>query len=156
MGGMKNTGPARIVVIDDNRDHLQFVTTLLARAGHKSAGFASARYALDFMRREPIELVITEIFMPDMDGFELMRIMRRHFPKTSVLTLSGGRPIEKDFYLQCAKHLGAVAALRKPCDPDALRALVEQLLPRRDGENRAGAPPSVPETATEDGGAQTG
>lgn len=119
-----------IVAIDDDEEHLAYVTALLARFGRDSRGFTNARDAVAFMKESRVELVITDIFMPDMDGFELLRTLSAAFPHVAVVTLSGEGRMTKDFYLECAQHLGAVAALRKPFDPDALRRIVEQFAPR--------------------------
>jgi len=115
-----------IVAIDDDEEHLAYVTTLVTRMGRHCVGFANAREAIAFMKGNRVELVITDIFMPDMDGFELLRALSTAFPEVGVVTLSGEGRMTKDFYLECAQHLGAVAALRKPLDPDALRRIVEQ------------------------------
>jgi DNA-binding NtrC family response regulator len=119
-----------IVAIDDDAEHLAYVTALVTRMGRPCLGFATAREAIAFMKANRVELVITDIFMPDMDGFELLRALSTTFPQVPVVTLSGEGRMTKDFYLECAQHLGAVAALRKPFDPDALRRIVEQFAPR--------------------------
>ena len=119
-----------IVVIDDDEEHLAYVTALLTRMGRACLGFASAREAIAFMKGNRVAFVITDIFMPDMDGFELLRALRTAFPAVAVVTLSGEGRMTKDFYLECAQHLGAAAALRKPFDPDALRRIIERLAPR--------------------------
>jgi len=123
----------RIVVIDDDSQHLVYVTTVLTRAHYHSVGFTRARQALSFIEENAVDLVITDIFMPDMDGFELLRAIRDRFPAMPVVTLSGDAPIEKDFYLKCSTHLGAVASLKKPLEPATLRATVSQLLSRAPG-----------------------
>lgn len=115
-----------IVAIDDDEEHLAYVTALLTRFGRDSRGFTNARDAIAFMKENRVELVITDIFMPDMDGFELLRVLSAAFPHVAVVTLSGEGRMTKDFYLECAQHLGAVAALRKPFDPDALLQIVER------------------------------
>lgn len=133
-----------IVAIDDDEEHLAYVTALLTRFGRTSRGFTNARDAIAFMKENRVELVITDIFMPDMDGFELLRALSAAFPHVAVVTLSGEGRMTKDFYLECAQHLGAVAALRKPFDPDALFQVVERFaslddVPLRNRKGR-GAP----------------
>jgi DNA-binding NtrC family response regulator len=113
-----------IVVIDDDIDHLSYVTTLLTRAGYACVSFSNARDALAHMKLNQAALVVTDIFMPDMDGFELLRALHRVLPAVPVVTLSGEGRMTKDFYLECAEHLGAVATLRKPFDPEALCLIV--------------------------------
>ena len=120
----------RIVVIDDDPDYLMFVTTLLARGAYSHVGFTRAQEALDYMRANPVALVITDLFMPDMDGFEALKVIAQDFPSIHVITMSGQQAMGKDFYLDCAKHLGAIASLKKPFEPEALRALVAEALRR--------------------------
>lgn len=126
---MSQDRPSRIIVIDDDAEHLAFVTTLLSRARYDCAGFTSAQHALAYLRTNPADLVITDIFMPEMDGFELLRVIRDAFPDIAVVTLSGDGLVDKDFYLKCSTHLGAIATLRKPFEPEELRAVVARLLP---------------------------
>jgi CheY-like chemotaxis protein len=123
---MTNLQSSPVVVIDDDAEHLAYVTTLLTRMGHSCLGFTNARDALVYLAKNRAELVITDIFMPDMDGFELLRALRTKYPDVAVVTLSGEGRMTKDFYLECARHLGAAAALRKPFEPDALAQIVEQ------------------------------
>jgi DNA-binding NtrC family response regulator len=119
---------SRVVVIDDDSQHLAYLTTLLMRAGHHAVGFTSAQDALADIQAHSADLVITDLFMPDMDGFELLRAIRGLFPAMPVVTLSGDGLMEKDFYLKCSTHLGAVASLTKPFEPQELHALVARLV----------------------------
>jgi len=119
-----------VVVIDDDAEHLAYVTTLLTRTGYSCLGFSSARDALAYLDKNRTGLVITDIFMPEMDGFELLRALHAKYPDVAVVTLSGEGRMTKDFYLECARHLGAVAALRKPFEPHALSQIVEQHMAR--------------------------
>ncbi|HWE75179.1 MAG TPA: response regulator [Stellaceae bacterium] len=124
----------RIVLIDDQRDHLAYMTTLLARHGYSSAGFASARDALDHIENHQVDLVIADVFMPDMDGFELLRILQRRSAPIPVVTLSGGdRRGHGDFFLRCTRLLGAVATLRKPLHVDALLVILDSWVPLERG-----------------------
>jgi CheY-like chemotaxis protein len=124
------TTAPRIVVIDDQCDHLAYMTTLLNRLGYECRAFASARYGLSFMKDSRVDIVIADIFMPEMDGFELLRIVQRTSPRIPVVTLSGGdRRGGSDFYLNCTRRLGAVAALKKPFDVAALMNVLDYWVP---------------------------
>ncbi len=123
---MNSQKPSPIVVVDDDFDHLDLVIETLKRRGYRCLGFTGARAAFAYITQCPVDLVITDIFMPDMDGFEMLRLLRRAQPNLPVVTLSGEGRLTKDFYLNCAKNLGAVAALRKPFHPDELTAIVAQ------------------------------
>jgi DNA-binding NtrC family response regulator len=127
---MTNENSPAIVVIDDDEHHLDFVVTLLKRAHYRCVGFTSGRQALAHIGENAAELVITDIFMPEMDGFELLRAIRQDHPEIAVVTLSGEGRMTQNFYLKCAQNLGAIAALRKPFEPENLYAIVNQFMSR--------------------------
>lgn len=121
------------------------MTTLLDRAGYARAAFSSARQALAFMKDNRIDLVIADIFMPEMDGFELLRIVQRSSPPIPVVTLSGGdRRGGGDFFLNCTRRLGAVAALKKPLDVDVLMNVLDYWAPLATPGEIAAAAQSAP------------
>ena len=130
---MTNENSRAIVVIDDDEHHLDFIVTLLKRAHYRCVGFTSGREALAHIRQHPTELVITDIFMPEMDGFELLNAIRRDHPDIAVVTLSGEGRMTQNFYLKCAQNLGAIAALRKPFEAENLYAIVNQYMSRERG-----------------------
>ncbi len=109
------------------------LTTLLKRAHYDCLGFATARNALAFMSEHEVDLIIADVFMPEMDGFELLRVIHRGFPMMPVITLSGGGSrLSGDFFLDCTERLGAVAALKKPLDVFTLMTLLDRWAPLSD------------------------
>jgi CheY-like chemotaxis protein len=136
----------RIVLIDDQRDHLAYMATLLRRHGYDCIGFDSARDALDYIDMNKADLVIADVFMPDMDGFELLRFIQRRPVSLPVVMLSGGdRRGRGDFFLKCTRLLGAVAALRKPLDVETLLAVLDCWVPL----DRSASPDLRPATSPE-------
>jgi len=133
---MSSRQRAHIVAIDDDVEHLLYVTTLLTRAQYDCVSFTNTRSALAHMRERRADLVIADLFMPEMDGFETLAAIRNAFPDVAVLMLSGCGRMEEDFYLECAKHLGAVEVLKKPFEPEALRSVVTRTLRREQAERR--------------------
>jgi DNA-binding NtrC family response regulator len=121
---MNKQEPSPIVVVDDDPEYLYLVIKTLTRAGYRCLGFTSARNAFTHIIQSPVDLVITDIYMPEMDGFEMLRSLRRTRRNVPVITVSGEGRMTKGFDLDCARKLGAVAVLRKPFDPDALTAIV--------------------------------
>jgi two-component system response regulator FlrC len=104
-----------IVVIDHDERHLCDLTTLLRQAGHNCFGFTGAASALRFLKANPTALVITEVVMPDLDGFELLLEIKRVNPRLPVLAVCGDG--NRNSYLSWMRKLGAVAAIAKPLDP---------------------------------------
>ena len=101
-----------IVVIDDSSTVLQIVAEILAEAGYRVEVFASGKSALQALRAQPVELIITDIYMPDEDGLELIRDSRRICPQTPIIAMSGMSG--KRNMLDVAGHFGACCTLLKP------------------------------------------
>jgi two-component system response regulator YesN len=113
-----------VVVIDDDCDSLDFLTTLLERRGIRCAAFWQSQEALDYIREHPVLVVITDIFMPEIDGVQLISVIKECRPEVSVIALSG----YNQSYLRCMQVLGAIAGMSKPVDSDALVAAIDRCL----------------------------
>ncbi len=120
--------PATIVVIDDDADYLAFLTALLRRAGYCCQGFSRARAALEFVRTNPVVLVVTDIFMPETDGIEVLGQIQRESPGTAVIALSGANQQYRRIYLGLMQALGTICELTKPIDPEGLLTAVASCL----------------------------
>jgi CheY-like chemotaxis protein len=128
---------ARVLVVDDHEDSREVMAAMLATAGHQTVLAADGDEALAILQREPFDLALVDIFLPVKDGIEVIREIRRDFPRVKVVAVSagGGAAItpgrEQYCDLQVLKHArdsGAQGALPKPLSKDALLALVEGLI----------------------------
>jgi CheY-like chemotaxis protein len=126
----KDPQPA-IVVIDDNPDHLALVETMLTRSGYAAIGFGKAAAALGYIEHQPVSLIITDIYMPDMDGIELLRCLRQAFPTLPVIAISGSDRSPDGFLLKAMETFGAQAVLTKPLDAAALTQTIARLVDTR-------------------------
>lgn len=115
---------ARTVVIDDDCDSLAFLTTLLKRHGIRCAAFGRSAEALEYIEHNPVSVVVTDIFMPEVDGVQLVAAIRKCRPEATVIALSG----YNESYLRCMKMLGAAEGLSKPVNPSILVPAVERFL----------------------------
>ena len=110
-----------ILVADDNRDLVASIAKLLELTGHSVVPAYSAREAVDLLDEIPnIDLVLSDIRMPDVDGFDLLRVLRHRFPSLPIILMSG-LPITSEDVVP----LGA-AILQKPLDMDELQELIRQ------------------------------
>ena len=120
---------ARILVIDDDeliRDTLRMV---LMDAGHQVHLAEHGRFGLEVLDQHPIDLVLCDLFMPDMEGFETMASIRQRYPELKIIVMSGGaRGIDQSHYLEDAEILGADATLSKPFRNRDLTGLIDQLI----------------------------
>jgi len=125
---MTTQSETRIVVIDDDDAYLDVVSTYLERAGYATTGFARSRDALYHLIDHPAALVVTDLYMPDMDGIELVRRLQTSVPDMPVIGMTGQRGAHPSLFLRALREFGAVSCLRKPFDKDALLGAVQKAL----------------------------
>jgi signal transduction histidine kinase/ActR/RegA family two-component response regulator len=119
---------ARVLVVDDDRDLCDLLQRMLNRAGFATIGASNGHEAVAVLMNEPIQLVITDIAMPEMDGIELMRTLKKARPDLPIIALSGVEDVME--YNRIAAHLGARVALRKPVMQNDLISAVTDALGR--------------------------
>ena len=100
----------RILVVDDNPQVRTTARILLEAAGFEVIEVESGEAALEALRSEHVEAVLTDIFMPHTDGIELIHTLHRETPNLPIVAMSGGG---KDV-LSVAHHLGAAVIVEKP------------------------------------------
>ncbi len=113
---------ATILVIDDHPSIRALLRIVLENAGHQVLEAANGRLGLDIYRQHHVNLVITDIDMPEMNGLELMLELTRHFLNVKVIAISGC--VENRRAWQVAKLLGARQTLQKPFDVKNLVSMV--------------------------------
>ena len=117
---------ARILVIDDDPDTRELLEQMLKGAGHQVSLAADGSEGVKQFCANPADLVITDLYMPGQEGIETIMQLRRHFPESAILAISGR--IAAETMLLVARKLGAVATLQKPFVADELLASVERAL----------------------------
>lgn len=108
------------------------IRLLLERAGHSVVTADDGRKGLALCESDKFDLLFLDIFMPGMDGFETMRMVRLRRPQLPVIIISG-RPVISDAdsapdFLTMATKLGAVFSLQKPFRPADLLTAVARCL----------------------------
>ena len=115
-----------ILVVDDDEDARELCRRMLTRAGFTAITAGHGREALHCLQQQNVDLVVTDMLMPEMDGVELMRTLRTARPTLPIIAISGVDEWEE--YLGIATNLGAKATLRKPIDAAQLAQTVGQVL----------------------------
>jgi CheY-like chemotaxis protein len=131
----------RILVIDDDDLMRAFVVTLLEKRHYSVAAASNGLAGVALATDSDFDLVITDIVMPDMEGLETIKHIRRHKPEVKILAVSGGGSSKGD-YLKFATRLGANAVLAKPFEPARFLEVIADLL--RGGSRGQGAPTPMP------------
>jgi CheY-like chemotaxis protein/anti-sigma regulatory factor (Ser/Thr protein kinase) len=130
-------GPCKVLVVDDNRDAADTLVMLLSLSGFEPQAAYTPSGALDLIDSFSPEIAVLDIGLPEMDGYELARRLRRRSPpfEGKLIALTGYGQ-QQD--VQRAMSAGFDAHLTKPVQPQALLALIAQL---RAGEG--GDPPEL-------------
>lgn len=115
---------ARVLIVDDDAMVRDSFAVVLQGAGHEIAVAADGRKGLDLHAREPFDLIVTDIVMPEMEGIEMIRRLKRDSPDVAVIAISGGARLEPSYHLNVARALGADETLAKPIKPRDLVAAV--------------------------------
>lgn len=119
---------ATILIIDDERDVLRALRKVLEARGHTVLEAGDGQTALRHFAGHPADLILTDIFMPEMDGIELIMRVKSAFPEARIVAMSGGGLLDKGSVLAAASVLGADAALQKPFEMTELIEVVERVL----------------------------
>jgi len=120
---------ARILVVDDETGIIAVLKEMLLRLHHEVLTAANGTDALGKLSLGGVDLMITDIVMPDMDGLELIATVQSLYPKLKVIAISGGGAQEgPEGYLRDAKELGALLCLTKPFMLKELSSAVKDLL----------------------------
>lgn len=121
---------ARLLVVDDNKVNRLLLIRSLELMGHRAAGAENGRVALEMLEREPFELMLLDIAMPEMDGFQVLErlLASTRLCDLPVIVTSAVEGI--DSVVRCIE-LGADDYLHKPVNPVLLKARVNSSLEKK-------------------------
>ena len=103
---------ATILLIDDDEQMRKLVKIDLEDAGYRFVTVDSGQHALRLLEHQEVDLILVDIFMPDMDGLELIPVLRKTRPANKIIAITAGEGVRN--HLDIAKHFGAHATLKKP------------------------------------------
>ncbi len=105
----------RLLVIDDDVDVREMICKMLTGDDYDLLVAANGKEGMQIIKREPeIDIVITDLIMPEMEGIETIQEIKRRFPQIKILAISGGGRGSAQNYLTLAKGMGANLTLNKP------------------------------------------
>ena len=119
---------AKILVIDDDSAVRDTLVQVLEDGGYEVASAEDGKRGIASFRRDPPDLVITDIIMPEMEGIQTITELRRIRPNAKIIALSGGGRIGNTDFLSVARYLGAMDVIAKPFDLDDLLSRVGRCL----------------------------
>lgn len=115
---------AKILIVDDDEGDRLIAQAILARAGHETFFAYDGEEALRQFALKSIDLVLTDLQMPEVHGFELISVLRDFEKPPALVAMSG----TGQFQLHMAEALGAKYTIQKPVAPDLLLDAVDRAL----------------------------
>lgn len=115
----------RILVVDDEENAREALSKILAHDGYDVSSAANGVEALNYLRNKDVELIITDINMPEMNGLAFLRELNRCRPESNVIMLTAYGEVES--YLE-AMNLGAFEYINKPIRYDDLKKVINKIL----------------------------
>jgi YesN/AraC family two-component response regulator len=101
---------------------------MLTKAGYDVLDAANGKVGLAMFRENEVDLVITDLIMPEKEGIEMIMELKSDFPDVKIIAMSGGAQMGPDGYLQLADALGAQRTLKKPISREDLLGAIEEIL----------------------------
>lgn len=114
-----------ILVVDDDEAVRHVLRSMLESNGYQVREAPNGKVAMREFEREPADLLITDIFMPEQEGMETIGALRRKHPSLGIIAISG---MAGDYYLKMAGFLGVRATLLKPLRMDKVLETVRNAL----------------------------
>ncbi len=119
---------ARIMVVDDEQVVREVLRLMLERDSHQVVEAENGKVALEQNRLEQADVIVADIFMPEMDGLQLIALLREESPQTRVVAISGSVYERRRRFLEIAGRMQSVTTLAKPFTAKEVRAAVRDAL----------------------------
>ncbi len=118
----------RILVIDDEPSILILLKKILEREGYDVLTASNGKEGMALFHAHPVNLVVTDLIMPEKEGIEVIMELKRNHPAVPVIAISGGGVNSSESYLTIAREVGAHVVLKKPVPKEVFIQAIEHLL----------------------------
>lgn len=119
---------SRILIIDDEEVIRRALRSILERAGHTVLDAPNGREGMRFRQEEPVDVVVTDIYMPEKDGMQVLSEMKQLATTPKIIAMSGGGDKGLLDWRAAALALGAHGVLLKPFDERTVLVTIEEVL----------------------------
>ena len=118
----------RVLIIDDDEQIRVLLRQMMEWAGYEVLVAENGRIAMQLHQRQPADLVITDLIMPEQEGLETISKLKKNNKNIKIIAISGGGRIGPEAYLPAARELGADRVFSKPFDVQEIVETVKELL----------------------------
>jgi DNA-binding NtrC family response regulator len=119
---------AKILIIDDDLMVRDMLLQMMEMEGIDTISAENGKIALNILQNTSVDLIITDIVMPEKDGIETIVAIKKLMPQIPIIAMSGGGKISPEVYLEMAQLLGARYSFTKPIDRKHLVIAVQNCL----------------------------
>jgi DNA-binding NtrC family response regulator len=123
----------KILVVDDESTICDSVKKILSRKGYEVENTLNATDAIERMKKEKFDILITDLMMPKVSGMELIELVKKYYPEIDVLVITGYATIETAVQ---ATKLGALDYIQKPFTPTELTDRIQKAVETRNNRNK--------------------
>ena len=117
-----------VLIIDDDTQFNLMLKSALEIKGYEVETAANGKEGKALYQNKKYDVIITDILMPDVDGYEVILDLRRMGMSDRTIAVSGGGRTAADDYLVTAQHFDVAATFNKPIDLQALRDKVDEII----------------------------
>ncbi len=117
-----------VLIIDDDTQFNLMLKSALEIKGYEVETAANGKEGKALYQNKKFDVIITDIIMPDVDGYEVILDLRRMGMSDRTIAVSGGGRTAADDYLVTAQHFDVAATFNKPIDLQALRDKVDEII----------------------------
>ncbi|MFZ0133338.1 MAG: response regulator [Desulfobacterales bacterium] len=118
----------KVLLVDDEKDFLEVMAERMSARGMEVSTASSAAEAIRLAEKHSYDAIIVDLMMPEMDGLEALKLLKKEKPETQVILLTGHASLEKGIE---AMKLGAVDFLEKPADMSELTEKIKKAHARK-------------------------
>ena len=118
----------RVLIVDDDEQIRVLLQQMMEWAGFDVLVAENGKIAMQMQSRQPADLVITDLIMPEQEGLETISWLKKDYPGIKIIAISGGGRIGPEAYLPAALELGADLVFSKPFDVQEVVDSVKNLL----------------------------
>jgi len=117
-----------VLLLEDNEPYRTLIVEVLTLAGFEVCAAPDGRRVSQILHERRIDLVVTDLVMPERDGIDTLTELRYSHPQLPVIAISGDVPMNRDLYLTIAEKLGASRVIAKPFKMEQLVAAAREAI----------------------------
>ena len=121
---MAEQAKKRILVVDDEENARLGLSKLLEKEGFEVESVANGFEALNYLQRREVNVIVTDINMPEMNGISFLKELNKSYPQSNVIMITAYGGVES--YIE-AMNLGAFEYINKPVKLDELKSILRKI-----------------------------